>query len=74
MCGETQNTCPQDCGQPCIVTAEAAVGRAPDFIETSMFGPQYKGDGTYTVVRPSPYDRKWFATVTVRGGLITRVT
>ena len=35
------------------------------FQETSMFGPEYKGAGTYAIVGPSPTERKWFATVTV---------
>ena len=35
------------------------------FQETSMFGLEYKGAGSYPVVGPSPYERKWYATVTV---------
>lgn len=50
-----------------------AVGRAPDFVETSMFGPEYKGDGSYAVVGPSPYVRKWYATVIVKDGKIAAV-
>ncbi len=43
-------------------------------VETSMFGPEYKGDGDYTVVGPDPYEsRKWFACVTVKDGKITKV-
>lgn len=38
-----------------------------------MFGAEFKGDGEYTVVGPEPYDRRWYATVTVTTGLITRV-
>ena len=50
---------------------ENGIGQAPDFIETSMFGPEYKGDGTYTIVGPDPYNnRKWYATVTVYNGVI----
>lgn len=52
------------------------VGRPADevFQETSMFGPEYKGDGTYPVVGPSPYVRKWYAQVTVTGGKVSRVS
>ena len=43
-------------------------------IETSIFGFDYDGDGDYTVVGPDPYkNRKWYATVSVKGGLITKV-
>ena len=52
-----------------------AIGTTPYFVETSMFGAEYKGDGTYTVVGPAPYtDRRWYARVTVRDGLIVKVT
>ena len=54
---------------------KAAVGqRRPSFIETSMFGNEYKGDGEYTIVGPDPYDRRWYATITVKDGLISKVT
>ena len=53
---------------------KGAVGERPDFEETSMFGPEFHGDGRYTVVVPHPLDRRWFATVTVEDGLIARVT
>ena len=52
---------------------KAAIGEVPDFIETSMFGDEFNGDGTYTVVGPSPYVRKWFATITVSNGCIAKV-
>lgn len=44
------------------------------FVETSVFGPEFKGDGTYAVVGPSPYRRKWYAQVTVKGGLVSKVS
>jgi hypothetical protein len=50
-----------------------AVGTAPDFIETSFFGPEYTGDGSYCVVGPDPQTRKWFAELTITNGLITSV-
>ena len=44
------------------------------FVETSMFGPEFKGDGAYPVVGPSPYERKWFATVRVTDGKVSKVS
>lgn len=50
------------------------VGKEFQPIETSMFGPEYKGDGTYAVVGPDPYtNRKWYASVKVVDGKITTV-
>ena len=50
------------------------IGNTPRFIETSMFGKEYTGDGSYAVVGPDIYIRKWFATVTVTDGLISKVS
>lgn len=44
-----------------------AIGKPARFIETSFFGPEFKGAGSYTVVGPDPLKRTWFATVTVDG-------
>ena len=44
------------------------------FLETSAFGPEFKGDGRYTVVGPTPYKRVWYATVTVQGGKVSKVS
>lgn len=52
---------------------KAAVGTEPRFIETSIHGPEFKGDGEYTVVGPDPHNRKWYATITVVDGLIAKV-
>lgn len=52
---------------------KAAIGERPNFIETSMFGAEFHGDGEYAVVGPDPYVRKWYATVAVVDGLIARV-
>ena len=51
-----------------------SIGQAPRFIETSAFGIEFTGDGNYTVVGPSPYERKWFAQVTILNGVIKKVT
>lgn len=52
---------------------KAAVGQPLRFIETSFFGPEYKTDGKFGVVGPSPYIRKWYATITMENGLIKKV-
>jgi hypothetical protein len=53
---------------------EAEVGKEPRFLETSLHGEEYKGDGTYVIVGPDPYtNRKWYAQVTVQDGLVTKV-
>ena len=55
---------------------KAKVGTDADelFLETGMFGPEYKGDGRYAVVGPAPYVRKWYAQVFVKGGMVVKVT
>ena len=50
-----------------------AVGTVPRFIETSFFGLEYKGDGSYAVVGPHPTVRKWFAELTIVNGRIAKV-
>ena len=51
-----------------------SVGKPLRYEETSMFWPEYRPDGKFCVVGPSPYERKWYATVTMEGGLIKKVT
>lgn len=54
---------------------KAAVGKSLRFIETSMFGPEYREDGKLTVVGPDPYTkRSWYATVVMEKGLIAKVS
>jgi hypothetical protein len=50
-----------------------SVGKPLEYVETSMFGPEFKPNGTFNVVGPSPYKRDWFATVTMENGLIKSV-
>jgi hypothetical protein len=50
-----------------------AIGKSLRYEETSMFGEEYKPDGTFCVVGPSPTKRNWFAQVTMANGLIQRV-
>jgi len=51
-----------------------AVGKALNYVETSAFGPEYKATGTFCVVGPSPYERKWYAQVTMENGFIKKVS
>jgi hypothetical protein len=51
-----------------------SVGKAFTYTETSMFGPEYKADGTFCVVGPSASERKWFASVTMVAGKISKVS
>lgn len=64
----------------------ASIGQPLDYVETSMFGPEYKADGTFCVSnRPSlslgyksptgsPKAREFFAEVTMANGLIAKVS
>ncbi len=51
-----------------------SIGKPLRHTETSMFGDEYRHDGTFCVVGPSAYERKWFAEVTMCDGKILRVT
>lgn len=50
-----------------------AVGKPLRYEETSMFGPEYQENGTFCVVGPSPTERRWYAEVTMKDGLIVKV-
>ena len=55
---------------------KAAIGKPLRYIETSMFGPEYKPDGKLTVAnRPhiTHKGREWFGIVTMVNGLIAKV-
>jgi len=54
-----------------------AVGQRLNYIETSMFGPEFCENGTFAVAnRPhiTGKGREFFAEVTMTGGKITKVT
>lgn len=54
---------------------KAAIGQPLRYIETSIFGAEYKADGKFCVVGPDPYNnRKWYAEVTMQSGLIAKVS
>ena len=52
---------------------KAAVGQPLHYAETSMFGEEYRPNGRFCVVGPSPRERKWLAEVTMENGLIKSV-
>jgi hypothetical protein len=53
---------------------KAAIGKPLRYVETSMFGPEYKETGKFNVVGPCAYtNRKWYATVTMKDGKIEKV-
>lgn len=49
------------------------IGKRLRYVETSIFGNEFKENGTFCVVGPSPYERKWYAEVTMKDGLIAKV-
>ena len=51
-----------------------SIGQSLRYVETSMFGEEYRANGTFCVVGPSPYQRKWFASVTLKDGIIAQVS
>ena len=53
---------------------KASIGKPLDYVETSLFGEEYQSNGVLTVVGPSPSERKWFASVEMRDGLIAKVS
>jgi len=59
---------------PTKAALKKSIGKALFYEETSMFGEEYKENGTFAVVGPSPYKRNWFANVTIENGLIKKVT
>lgn len=53
---------------------KANIGKPLQYIETSIFGREYKENGSFCVVGPDPYkNRKWYAEVTMENGLIKKV-
>lgn len=53
---------------------KAAIGQPLKYEETSFFGPEYRDNGQFCVVGPSPTVRKWYASVTMKDGKIARVS
>lgn len=52
-----------------------AVGSRLRYVETSMFGDEFKPNGNNLVVGPCAHtNRKWYANVVCTDGVITKVT
>jgi len=52
---------------------KSSVGQPLRYVETSIFGLEYRATGKFCVVGPSAYERKWYAEVTMQDGLILKV-
>ena len=50
-----------------------SIGKRLLYTETSAFGNEYHSNGSFAVVGPSAYNRKWYAEVTMKNDLIERV-
>jgi hypothetical protein len=62
---------------PSKKACKESIGQRLLYIETSLFGAQYRDNGTLTVCnRPhiTGIGREWFGQVTMREGLIAKVT
>tara|TARA_R110000823_G_scaffold5991_1_gene23435 strand:+ start:188 stop:385 length:198 start_codon:yes stop_codon:yes gene_type:complete len=51
-----------------------SIGQSLSYEETTMFGVEYVSNGKLTGVGPSPYIRKWYATVTIENDKIVKVS
>ena len=52
---------------------KACIGEQLSYVETSIFGEEYKANGSFCVVGPSPLNRKWYAKITMKNDLIEKV-
>ena len=53
---------------------KATIGQELNYVETSMFGDEYRENGTLVVVGPCAHTKRtWYAKVTIKDGLITKV-
>ena len=54
---------------------KASVGKPLNYVETSVFGEEFKPDGTFCVIGPDAFRNcAWFTVVTTVDGLIAKVT
>lgn len=54
---------------------KASVGKELNYVETSMFGSEYRPDGTFNMVGPCAFTkRSWYATITMKDGKIAKVS
>lgn len=62
---------------PSKKSCQENIGKKLSFIETSIFGPEYKSDGTiYVANRPhiTGLGREWFGRITMKNDIIIKVT
>jgi len=53
---------------------KAVIGQPLRYLETSLFGPEYRENGSFPVVGPCAYtNRKWYATVSMENNIIKKV-
>ena len=53
---------------------KTAIGQRLKYYETSLFGMEYRPNGTVMIVGPDAYrSRKWYAKVTLKDGIIVNV-
>ena len=52
---------------------KASIGKPFNYTETSLFNTEYTENQMMTVVGPSAYDRKFYANVWCKNGMITKV-
>ena len=62
------------CGYKTKKDLKGDIGKPLRYLETSLFGQEYKPNGEVYLVGPEAYVRKWFARVTMKDGLIVRVS
>ncbi|VVC05176.1 Uncharacterised protein [uncultured archaeon] len=51
-----------------------SIGKSLNYMETSMFGAEYRSNGKFAVVGPTPLNRKWYAEVEMENGKIKKVS
>lgn len=59
---------------PTKIELKGSIGQPLRYEETSIFSPEYDGDGRICVVGPSAYKRKWYAEIIMENNLIKKVT
>ena len=52
---------------------KGAIGQPFHYTETSIIGQEFLPTGENTVVGPSAYERKWYATVKCEKGIVKSV-
>jgi hypothetical protein len=63
------------CGYRAKKDLKASVGKPLRYVETSMFGLEYKSTGKFCVVGPDAFnDRRWYAEVTMKDNVIVKVS